>query len=133
MRSLIEQVRIIPADGEVRIELKGELAEILVLAEGQKRCSGWLGDRALQIKSLRGLDLTESRNANANRSSDFRDGRSTSAGATETWTCGLAPRCPVSAGKKKSLHRADFPQATLMSLLPRCAAQQSVVGKRRLP
>ena len=48
VRSLIEQVRIIPADGEVRIELKGELAAILVLAEGAKRCSGSLRDRALQ-------------------------------------------------------------------------------------
>jgi hypothetical protein len=33
VRSLIEQVRIIPADGQVTIELKGELAGRLVLAE----------------------------------------------------------------------------------------------------
>ena len=52
VRSLIEQVRIIPADGEVTIELKGELAGILVLAEGAKRCSGSLGDT--QIKMVAG-------------------------------------------------------------------------------
>jgi len=54
VRSLIEQVRIIPTDGEITIELKGELVGILVLAEGAKRCSGSLLNRALQIKMVAG-------------------------------------------------------------------------------
>lgn len=54
VRSLIEQVSIIPADDRVTIELKGGLAGILVLPEGAKRCSGSLGDRALQIKMVAG-------------------------------------------------------------------------------
>jgi hypothetical protein len=48
VRSLIEQVRIIPADGKATIKLRGELRGILVLAQGGKRCSGFLGDKALQ-------------------------------------------------------------------------------------
>jgi hypothetical protein len=54
VRSLIEQARIVPTDSEVTIELKGELAGILVLAEGAKQCSGGPEERALQIKMVAG-------------------------------------------------------------------------------
>jgi len=60
VRSLIEQVRITPANGDVTIELNGELAGILVLAEGAKRCSGLWGTGHCKLRWLRGLDLTES-------------------------------------------------------------------------
>jgi site-specific DNA recombinase len=55
VRSLIEQARIVPTDSEVTIELKGELAGILVLAEGAKQCSGGPEERALQIKMVAGV------------------------------------------------------------------------------
>jgi site-specific DNA recombinase len=55
VRGLVEEVRIIPADGEVTLELKGQLAGILALAEGAKQAAGSPGDRALQIKMVAGV------------------------------------------------------------------------------
>ena len=52
---MIEQVRIVPADGDLTIELKGEFAGILVVAEGARRCSGCADERALQIKMVAGV------------------------------------------------------------------------------
>ncbi len=37
IRSLIDEIRLVPDDGELRIELKGELAGILALAAGSKK------------------------------------------------------------------------------------------------
>jgi site-specific DNA recombinase len=53
-RGLIEQVRIIPEDGEYRLELKGELAGILALAQGAKNSEREPAQRALQIKVVAG-------------------------------------------------------------------------------
>jgi hypothetical protein len=54
LRGLIEEVRIIPEDGEYRLELKGELAGILALAQGVKNSGGAPAQRALQIKVVAG-------------------------------------------------------------------------------
>jgi site-specific DNA recombinase len=54
MRSLINEVRLVPTEDQLGIELKGELAGILALAEGAKGASGSLEDRALQIKVVAG-------------------------------------------------------------------------------
>jgi hypothetical protein len=54
LRGLIEEVRIIPEDGEYRLELKGELAGILALAQGAKNSERAPAQRALQIKVVAG-------------------------------------------------------------------------------
>ena len=48
VRGLIEEVRLVPTDGELAVELRGELAGIMALAEGAQRPSGLTHDRALQ-------------------------------------------------------------------------------------
>ena len=53
IRSLISEVRLVPAHGELTIELKGELAGILALAGGSGEPLA-LSDRALQIKVVAG-------------------------------------------------------------------------------
>ena len=50
LRGLIDEVRIIPEDGEYRLELKGELAGILALSQGAKNSERAPAQRALQIK-----------------------------------------------------------------------------------
>jgi site-specific DNA recombinase len=61
IRSLIKEVRPVPADGELTIELRGELAGILALAGNAKQPLASGPDRALQIKMVAGacnrLDL----------------------------------------------------------------------------
>ena len=49
IRSLIDEIRLVPADGELRIEIKGELAGILELCDAAQtkspavfRRPGWL-------------------------------------------------------------------------------------------
>ena len=57
IRSLIDEIRLVPADGELRIEIKGELAGILELCqEGTKRKPGGLSTAGLaeQIKMVAG-------------------------------------------------------------------------------
>ena len=58
LRGLIEEVRIIPEDGEYRLELKGELAGILALAQGAKNSERAPAQRALQIKVVAGSATT---------------------------------------------------------------------------
>ena len=55
VRGLVREVRIIPADGEITIELRGELAGILALAEGAKQSALSPEDLALQIKMVAGV------------------------------------------------------------------------------
>ena len=55
VRSLIEEVRIVPTAGELTLELRGELAGILGLAEATKKGSGSHHDKALQIKMVAGV------------------------------------------------------------------------------
>ena len=40
IRSLIEEIRLVPESGELRLELKGELAGILALAADKKKPDG---------------------------------------------------------------------------------------------
>jgi hypothetical protein len=54
LRGLIEEVRIIPQEGKYRLELKGELAGILALAQGAKNSERAPAQRALQIKMVAG-------------------------------------------------------------------------------
>jgi site-specific DNA recombinase len=54
VRSLVEEVRIIPTGDEITIELRGELAGILALAETAKMGSSSTQDEALQIKMVAG-------------------------------------------------------------------------------
>ena len=55
VRGLVEEVRIIPADGEITIELRGELAGILAVAETAKKGPNSHQDKALQIKLVAGV------------------------------------------------------------------------------
>jgi site-specific DNA recombinase len=54
IRSLIEEVRLVPADRQLGIELKGELAGILALADGARRTAAPHQQTALQIKMVAG-------------------------------------------------------------------------------
>ena len=53
IRSLIREVRLVPADGGLTIELAGDLAGILALSEAGKGSTA-SGPRALQIKMVAG-------------------------------------------------------------------------------
>jgi site-specific DNA recombinase len=55
VRGLIEEVRIVPTAGELTLELRGELAGILGLAETARKGSGSHQDKALQIKLVAGV------------------------------------------------------------------------------
>jgi hypothetical protein len=46
IRSLIDEIRLVPEDNQLRLELRGELAGILALAAGQKEARRPFGDRA---------------------------------------------------------------------------------------
>lgn len=52
VRGLIEEVRLVPADGQLNIELKGHLASILAIAAGSKQPADQAQHRALQIKTV---------------------------------------------------------------------------------
>ena len=61
IRSLVVEVRITPANDEVTIELKGELAGILALGDGAKLSADSSQDRALQIKMVAGARFVQAR------------------------------------------------------------------------
>jgi site-specific DNA recombinase len=54
IRGLVNEVRLVPADGHLTVELKGELAGILTLAEGAKQGADSHKETALQIKMVAG-------------------------------------------------------------------------------
>jgi septal ring factor EnvC (AmiA/AmiB activator) len=54
VRGLVDEVRIVPAGGGITIELKGELAGILALAEEAGQSARSPENRALQIKMVAG-------------------------------------------------------------------------------
>ena len=56
LRGLIDAIILTPTDGELRIELKGNLAAMLSAATNAKR-SPETGDLSLQVVWLRGRDL----------------------------------------------------------------------------
>ncbi len=51
----IDEVRLIPENGDLRIELKGELAGILSLCDAKKRPATSYEERAEQIKVVAGV------------------------------------------------------------------------------
>jgi site-specific DNA recombinase len=55
IRSLVEGIRLMPADGSLRIELAGDLASILSLYSGAKKVAS--GDAVLleQVKMVAGI------------------------------------------------------------------------------
>jgi hypothetical protein len=54
VRSLVEEVRIVPGSGELALELRGQLAGILALTETARNSSSSHEDKALQIKMVAG-------------------------------------------------------------------------------
>ncbi len=54
IRSLVEEVRLVPLDGQLRIELTGHLASILAIAAGSKQGRDRAQQKALQIKMVAG-------------------------------------------------------------------------------
>ena len=61
VRGLIEQVRIVPNDGELSIELLGDLAGILAVTERAKDGGATPGKRHCKSRWLRGLATTYTR------------------------------------------------------------------------
>ena len=59
IRSLIDEVRLIPENGDLRIELKGELAGILSLCDAKKRPATSYEERAEQIKMVAGAGFVQ--------------------------------------------------------------------------
>ncbi len=59
IRSLIYEVRLIPENGILRIELKGELAGILSLCDAKKRPATSYEERAEQIKMVAGAGFVQ--------------------------------------------------------------------------
>jgi len=58
LRSIIEEVRVIPNDGgEYRLEVRGELGGILALSQGAKNSAETAAERALQIKVVAGVHI----------------------------------------------------------------------------
>jgi site-specific DNA recombinase len=55
IRSLIDEVRLIPEDGQLRISLKGELAGIIAVGEANKKPAASEEGRAEQIKMVAGV------------------------------------------------------------------------------
>ena len=55
VRGLVEEVRITPAGGEITIELRGELAGILAVAETAQKGPSSHQEKALQIKMVAGV------------------------------------------------------------------------------
>ena len=60
IRSLIEAVVLVPAEGNVKIEVRGELAAILALGEGRKKPGRMDRDIAKQIKMVAGARSSHS-------------------------------------------------------------------------
>jgi len=54
IRGLIDQVRLVPENGELRIDLRGELAGILSLCDSTKKPASSYEERAQQIKMVAG-------------------------------------------------------------------------------
>jgi hypothetical protein len=54
IRSLIETIVLVPDDGSLRIEVRGELATILAIGEGRKKPGPMDRDIAKQIKMVAG-------------------------------------------------------------------------------
>ena len=54
IRGLIREVRLVPTEGVLAIELSGDLAGILAVCEGGASTSGVSASRALQIKMVAG-------------------------------------------------------------------------------
>ena len=55
IRSLIDEVRLVPQDGDLGVELKGELAGILSLCDTKKKPAASYEERAKQIKMVAGV------------------------------------------------------------------------------
>jgi hypothetical protein len=55
IRSLIETIVLVPDDGSLRIEVRGELATILAIGEGRKNPALWTGISPSKLRWLRGL------------------------------------------------------------------------------
>ncbi len=54
IRSLVDEIVLVPENGELRIDLKGELAGILSLATGNKKPATHVYDGLEQIKVVAG-------------------------------------------------------------------------------
>ncbi len=55
IRSLVDEIVLTPENGELRIDLKGELASILTLSTGSKKPVDLSGDGLEQIKMVAGV------------------------------------------------------------------------------
>ena len=55
IRELIDEVRLVPENGELRIDLRGELAGILSLCDSKKKPASSYEGRAEQIKMVAGV------------------------------------------------------------------------------
>ena len=55
IRELIDEVRLVPENGELRIDLRGELAGILSLCDSKKKPASSYEERAQQIKMVAGV------------------------------------------------------------------------------
>jgi site-specific DNA recombinase len=55
IRSLIEAVVLVPAEGSLKVEVRGELAAILAFGEGKKKPGRMDRDIAKQIKMVAGV------------------------------------------------------------------------------
>ncbi len=55
LRSLIEEVRLTPVDGELAVELRGDLGEILQIAGRDGQVAETAEKNALQIKLVAGV------------------------------------------------------------------------------
>ena len=54
IRSLVDEIRLVPVEGELKIELKGDLAAILGLCQTSKSPSGLTPERLLQVMLVAG-------------------------------------------------------------------------------
>ena len=55
IRGLIDEVRLVPEEGELRVDLRGELAGILSLCDSKKKPASSYEERAQQIKMVAGV------------------------------------------------------------------------------
>jgi hypothetical protein len=62
IRSLVEAIVLVPEDGALKVELKGDLAGILKLCSESKSLSGWTPERLSQVKLVAGARCQLSRN-----------------------------------------------------------------------
>ena len=54
IRSLVDEIKLTPGNGDLRIDLKGELAGILSLCSGNKKPAGFKTSKPEQIKAVAG-------------------------------------------------------------------------------